>query len=245
MLWAACHLGTCCGDLWHLELGHLWGRLRASAKDSLSTRAYGVQCGDSPFLSQGHQVSLGLPNSCKTPFLPGIYLSFKNHGENWTELNGEAQRRGADLPSVVFPALGGVCGSGLKVTVQQAGELSQEEKMIRVVPGEPLRSSGLGVTFGRDEQQFFFRRNSMSFQGAHAMGPCESELRSLHVRGTTSVELQEAGRAWGRASVLHTLQGVVWVTALPFYQGLTQAAGICISLTAPVFTDVIFVQQCQ
>lgn len=30
--------------------------------------------------------------------------------------------------------LGRVCGSGLKVTVQQTGELSQEEKMIQVAP---------------------------------------------------------------------------------------------------------------
>lgn len=36
-----------------------------------------------------------------------------------------------------------------------------------------------------------------------------------------------------------SLQGVVWVAALPFHQGLTQAAGVCIGLTAPVFTDVI------
>lgn len=54
------------------------------------------------------EVSVGLTNSCETPFLPGICLSFKNHGENWTELNGEAQRRGADLPSSVFPARRGV-----------------------------------------------------------------------------------------------------------------------------------------
>lgn len=79
----------------------------------------------------------------------------------------------------------------------------------------------------------------MSFRGAHALGPCESQSRSLHIRGTTVVELEEAGWAWGRASVLHTLQGVVWVAALPFHQGLTQASGIRISLTAPVFTDVI------
>lgn len=79
----------------------------------------------------------------------------------------------------------------------------------------------------------------MSFQGAHALGSCESVSRSLHVRGTTVVELEEARQAWGRASVLHTLQGVVRVAALPFYQGLTQAAGIRIGLTAPVFTDVI------
>lgn len=85
----------------------------------------------------------------------------------------------------------------------------------------------------------------MSSQNAHALGSCESESRSLHVRGTIVVELKEARQAWGRVSVLHTLQGVVWVAALPFYQGLTQAAGIRISLTAPVLTDVIFVQQCQ
>lgn len=85
----------------------------------------------------------------------------------------------------------------------------------------------------------------MSFQGAHALGSCESESRSLHVRGTTVVEIKAGRQAGGRASVLHTLQGVVRVAALPFYQGLTQAAGIRIGLTAPVFTDVIFVQQCQ
>lgn len=110
--------------------------------------------------------------------------------------------------------------------------------MIRVGPREPLRFSELGATFGRGEQVFLGRK-SMSFQGAHALGSCESESRSLHVRGTIVVELEEARQAWGRTSVLHTLQGVVWVAALPFHQGLTQAAGIRISLTAPVFTDVI------
>lgn len=33
----------------------------------------------------------------------------------------------------------------------------------------------------------------MSFRGAHALGPCESQSRSLHIRGTTVVELEEAG----------------------------------------------------
>lgn len=42
----------------------------------------------------------------------------------------------------------------------------------------------------------------MSFQCAHALGSCESESRSLHVRGTTVVELEEARQAWGKASVL-------------------------------------------
>lgn len=71
------------------------------------------------------EVRLGLPNSYKIPFLPGICVSFKTHGKNWTELNGEAQHRGADLPSMVFPVLGRVCGSGPKVRVQQTGGLRQ------------------------------------------------------------------------------------------------------------------------
>lgn len=109
--WATCHLGTRCVDLWSLEVGPL-GLLCVStgqeAEDSLSTRGHEVQYGDTcAFPSQGHQsrvsmdeVSVGLTNSCETPFLPGICLSFKNHGANWTELNGEAQHRGADLPSL-------------------------------------------------------------------------------------------------------------------------------------------------
>lgn len=36
-----------------------------------------------------------------------------------------------------------------------------------------------------------------------------------------------------------SLQGVVRVAALPLHQGLAQAAGVCVSLTAAVLTDVI------
>nr|KAF6297594.1 hypothetical protein mPipKuh1_009679 [Pipistrellus kuhlii] len=93
------------------------------------------------FPSQGHQsrvsvgeVSVGLTNSCETPFLPGIGLSFKNHGENWTELNGEAQSRGADLPSSVFPARQGVEVACRSQSSIREDKDSQEEKMIQVAP---------------------------------------------------------------------------------------------------------------
>lgn len=61
------------------------------------------------------------------------------------------------------------------------------------MPRGAFRFSELGVTFGCGEQRFFFGRKSASFQGAHALGPGESESRSLHVGGTTVVEREEAG----------------------------------------------------
>lgn len=59
-----------------------------------------------------------------------------------------------------------------------------------------------------------------------------------------AVEPQGAGRGLGTGP-LDGLQGVVRVTALALHQGFAKAAGVHIGLTAPVLTDVIFVQQRQ
>lgn len=76
--------------------------------------------------------------------------------------------------------------------------------------------------------------------------PRESEQRSHHLRGTIIVELEGPGlEPGGGTAELDALQGVVRVTALPLHQGLAQAAGVGVGLTATILAEVIFIEQCQ
>lgn len=123
---------------------------------------------------------------------------------------------------------------------------------------ELLRHSEPGVALGQGEQMFFFRRNSACpFRARWARDPGGRQRQGhFMLRGTTAVAPQEEGRSLGKGhpggwagpgegSPLDALQRVVHVAALPLHKGFAQAAGVSVDLTAPVFTDVIFVQQRQ
>lgn len=61
------------------------------------------------------------------------------------------------------------------------------------------RTRALGTACGA-VNKFFFRRNSVIFQGALGLRQQESEARSLHAGGTIAVEPQGAGRGLGNGA---------------------------------------------
>lgn len=121
---------------------------------------------------------------------------------------------------------------------------TQKEKATQEVPGEQLRHSGVQCDLLLWLTSVFFLKNGVPFEGA--LVPRESDQRSHHLRGTIAVELEGPGLEPGEGTTeLDALQGVVRVTAFSLHQGLPQAVGVGVSLTATILTDVIFIEQGQ
>lgn len=115
---------------------------------------------------------------------------------------------------------------------------TQKEKATQEVPGEQLRHSGVQCDLLLWLTSVFFLKNGVPFEGA--LVPRESDQRSHHLRGTIAVELEGPGLEPGEGTTeLDALQGVVRVTAFSLHQGLPQAVGVGVSLTATILTDVI------